>query len=232
MSDVITEDFDVNVFLDLFHWSFEDAYHDTHEPERPVSPFSQPALPISEPTVLPIEPMASRSERASLEEQRLSLDYQVSSSFENLGMPDRDGSFGIIDFTDVLPVLDPLSSGHSPQSTKSRDVSQRAQASNLKRSSSSGTDDSVPKRIRREIIDDLSSVTEEDLPSTPKPPENWTISCGQLLAPCCENQDLDHSSVHDRYSDMQHGASDYDDGNKGRKDSVIVAWNICWTKHR
>jgi hypothetical protein len=26
MSDVITEDFDVNVFLDLSHWSFEDAY--------------------------------------------------------------------------------------------------------------------------------------------------------------------------------------------------------------
>ncbi|KAH7150934.1 hypothetical protein DER46DRAFT_578944 [Fusarium sp. MPI-SDFR-AT-0072] len=228
MSDVITEDFDVNVFLDLFHWSFEDAYHDTHEPERPVSPFSQPALPISEPAVLPTEPMASRSERASFEEERLSLDYQASSSFENLGIPDRDRSFGIIDFTDVLPVLDPLSSGHSPQSTKSRDVSQRAQASNLKRSSSSGTDDSVPKRIRRETIDALSSVTEEDLPSTPG---NWTISCGQLLALCHDNQALDDSSIADRCSDKQLGVSYYDDDIEGRKDSATLARNVCWTKH-
>ncbi|PNP85444.1 hypothetical protein FNYG_01273 [Fusarium nygamai] len=37
--DVITDDFDVEVFLHLLHWSWEDACHGTHEPERPVSPF-------------------------------------------------------------------------------------------------------------------------------------------------------------------------------------------------
>ncbi|KAL7759054.1 hypothetical protein ACKLNR_011481 [Fusarium oxysporum f. sp. zingiberi] len=232
MSDVITEDFDVNVFLDLFHWSFEDAYRGTHEPERPVSPFSQPALPVSKPGFLPTELITPRFQMASFEEQRLSLDCQVSSSLEKLGVPDRDGNFGITNSTDVLPALDPLSSGHSSQSSINRDNSPNAQASNLKRTSSSKTDDSVPKRICREAIDDLCSVTEEDIPSTPESPENWTISCGQLLAPCRDNHDLHNSSVDDRCSGKQHGASDYDDDTKGHKDFVIVAGNVCWTKHR
>ncbi|SCV39616.1 uncharacterized protein FFB14_07261 [Fusarium fujikuroi] len=47
--DVITEDFDVEVFFDLLHWSWEDAQKDTHEHERPVSPFSQPTPRNSEP---------------------------------------------------------------------------------------------------------------------------------------------------------------------------------------
>ncbi|EXK87530.1 hypothetical protein FOQG_08878 [Fusarium oxysporum f. sp. raphani 54005] len=225
MSDVITEDFDVNVFLDLFHWSFEDAYRGTHEPERPVSPFSQPGF-------LPTELITPRFQMASFEEQRLSLDCQVSSSLEKLGVPDRDGSFGITNSTDVLPALDPLSSGHSSQSSINRDNSPSAQASNLKRTSSSKTDDSVPKRICREAIDDLCSVTDEDLPSTPESPENWTISCGQLLAPCRDNHELHNSSVDDRCSGKQHGASDYDDDTKGHKDFVIVAGNVCWAKHR
>ncbi|EWY82848.1 hypothetical protein FOYG_14936 [Fusarium oxysporum NRRL 32931] len=211
MSDVITEDFDV---------------------ERPVSPFSQPAPPAAKPAFLPTELITPRFQMASFKGKRLGVDCQLSSSSQNLGVLNRDESFGISHSTAVLPALDPLSSGHSSQSTINRDIPPRAQASNLKRSSSSETDVSVHKRTRREIIDDLSSVTEEDLPSTPEPPENWTISCGQLLAPCRDNQDLDHSSVYDRCSDKQHGASDYDDDNKGHKDSVVVAWNVCWTKHR
>jgi hypothetical protein len=197
-----------------------------------VSPFSQPALPVSKPGFLPTELITPRFQMASFEEQRLSLDCQVSSSLEKLGVPDRDGSFGITNSTDVLPTLDPLSSGHSSQSSINRDNSPSAQASNLKRTSSSKTDDSVPKRKCREAIDDLCSVTEEDIPSTPKSPENWTISCDQLLAPCRDNHDMHNSSVDDRCSGKQHGASDYDDDTKGHKDFVIVAGNVCWTKHR
>ncbi|KAG5768873.1 hypothetical protein H9Q73_013708 [Fusarium xylarioides] len=149
--DVITDDFDVEVFLHLLHWSWEDACNGTHEPERPVSPFSQPLRPISEIGVPPTDSTVSRYEWDSSEERRLSLDSQVYSSSEDLGPLDRDEGFSFIRSAAPSPAPCSFSSGRSPQSTNNYDLSPRAQTPNLKRSCSSDNDGTAPKRICRQI---------------------------------------------------------------------------------
>ncbi|KAF5724636.1 hypothetical protein FMUND_680 [Fusarium mundagurra] len=229
--DVITDDFDVEVFLNLLHWSWEDACHGTHEPERSVSPFSQPAPPVSETTVPPSEPTVSRSERDSSEEQSSSLDSQVDSSYEDLGPLDSDEMFGIVRSAAPSPGSGSLPSGQSSPSTINHDDSPRAQLSNLKRSASSDTDATVPKRICRQIRNGLMSVTDAELNSTAEPPKNWKAGCEQLLAPCCHDHDLHNKSVADRLGDKQPDCCCYDDIIKRRENSAAPEANVSWTKY-
>ncbi|KAF4500868.1 hypothetical protein FAGAP_2960 [Fusarium agapanthi] len=169
MGDVITDDFDVEVFLDLLHWSWEDAYHGTHEPERPLSPFSQLTPPISEPAIPPTGPKGSRSEGDIFGEQSPSLDSQVYSSPEDLEPLDRYESYRMIRSAAPSTASVSLSIGQSPQSTIDHGNSPRSQASNLKRSSTSDIDATVPKRICRQIRNDLMCVTDAELNSTAEP---------------------------------------------------------------
>ncbi|KAF5628137.1 hypothetical protein F25303_10513 [Fusarium sp. NRRL 25303] len=210
--DVITEDFDVGVFLDLLHWSWEDAQKDTHEPERPVSPFPQPPPRNREPAIPPKEPIASQYDSSSCEEQRLNVDSQASSSSKSLKSLYEDECFGISHSTTILPASDSLPSRESSQSIINHDISPKAQASNLNRSASRKTDTMVSNRICRETTDVLSSVTEQDLLSMPELPVHWETTYYHHKTPCHDIQDF-HKSTFDEISiDEQLGASfDNDD---------------------
>ncbi|KAF5576830.1 hypothetical protein FPANT_10738 [Fusarium pseudoanthophilum] len=229
--DVITDDFDVEVFLDLLHWSWEDAYNGTREIERPVSPFSQPVRTISEPDGPPTEPGLSQPEREGSEEERLSIDSQVSSSSEDLGPLDRDDSLGTIRHAVSSPDSGSFSSGQSSPSTVTHTDSPRPKSSKLKRSASSDTDAPVPKRICRQIRNGLMSVTDTQLNSTAEPPNNRKISCDQGLAPFRDDHDSHDSSIADRLGE-ESDVSCSDDSRERRENSPAPEPNVPWKKYR
>ncbi|KAF5598240.1 hypothetical protein FPCIR_3262 [Fusarium pseudocircinatum] len=229
--DVITDDFDVEVFLDLLHWSWEDAYKGTREPECPVSPFSQPVRPLSERGVPPTEPTMSQPEREGDEEQSLSLGSRVYSSCEDLVALDRDESLGTIRSATLSPASCSHSGGQSSPSTINGDNSPRAQASNLKRSASSDTDAPVPKRICRRVRNGLMSVTDAELNSTAEPPKSWKASCDHPLASCGHDSDLHKNFVADFHDDKEPEAS-YWDIVLRRKDYTTPEPNVSSRKYR
>ncbi|RBQ71698.1 hypothetical protein FVER14953_13445 [Fusarium verticillioides] len=231
--DVITDDFDVEVFLNLLHWSWEDAYNGTREIERPVSPFSRPVHTTSEPDTPQTEPGMSQPERESSEEERLSIDSQVSSSSEDLGPLDRDESFATrrSDTPPPSPTSCSSSSEQSSPSTISHDISPRAQPLSLKRSASSETDAPVPKRIRRQIRNGLMSVTDAQLNSTAEPPKDRKGSCDQGLAPFRHDHDSHNSSIADRLGEESDGSCS-DDSSERSENPPAPEPNVPWKKYR
>ncbi|KAF5621102.1 uncharacterized protein FTJAE_11443 [Fusarium tjaetaba] len=231
--DVITDDFDVEVFLDLLHWSWEDAYNGTREIERPVSPFSQPVSTISEPDAPQTEPQISQPDRESYGEQSLSVDSQVCSSHKDLGPLDMDESFATR--RSATPPASPsscsLSSGQSSPSTVTHDDSPRPLSSNLKRSAGSETDAPVPKRLRRQIRNGLMSVTDAQLNSTAESPKNRKISCDQGLAPFRHDHDSHNSSIADRLGEESDGSCS-EDSSERRENPPATEPNVPWKKYR
>ncbi|KAF5694770.1 hypothetical protein FDENT_898 [Fusarium denticulatum] len=226
--DVITDDFDVEVFLDLLHWSWEDAYKGKREPERSVSPFSQPVRPFSVSDVPPTEPTTSPYEGESSEEQSIRLDSLVYSSSEDFGPLDRDESFRTRCSAATSPASCSFSSGQSSPSTINHDITPRAHASNLKRSANSDTEAPISKRICRQIRNGLMSVTDAELNSTAEPPKSWKVSCDQPLAPCGHDSDLHKNVVADCLGDTKPEACYWDVVLK-RKDYTTPELNVsCW----
>ncbi|KAF5978574.1 hypothetical protein FCOIX_5839 [Fusarium coicis] len=230
--DVITDDFDVEVFLDLLHWSWEDAYNGTREIERPVSPFSQPVHRPSEPDVPPTEPAIAQHERESYEEQGLSVDSHAYSSSEDFGPLDGDESSGTIRSAAQSPAPCSFSNEQASPSTINYNISQSAQTSNLKRSVSSDADAPIPKRICRQIRIGLMSVTDAELNSTAEPPKNWKISSDQGLASCGHDHDIHNSSIADRISDGKPDGPYCDDCSERHEDSPPPESNVHWRKYR
>ncbi|KAF5253053.1 hypothetical protein FANTH_2027 [Fusarium anthophilum] len=233
MSDeVITDDFEVEVFLDLLHWSWEDAYNGTHEPERPVSPFSEPTPPISGPAIPQKEPKGSRFEWEIVGEQSPSLDSEVYPPSEDVEPIDIYESFRVIRSAAPSPEPGSFSFGQSPQSTIDHGNSSRAKAPNRKRSFSSDSDDTFTKRIRRQIRNELISVTDAELKSMAEPSKKRIVSFDQVLAAYCNDYDFHNSSIAGHLSDKQPDGSCYDDVSERREDFATLELNVSYTKYR
>ncbi|KAF5552686.1 hypothetical protein FMEXI_2837 [Fusarium mexicanum] len=230
-NEVITDEFEVEVFLDLLHWSWEDAYNGTHESERPVSPFSQPTTPISGPAMPPTGPKGSRSEGEPFGEQSPSLDSDFYSPSEDLEPLDWYESLRMIRSAAPSPEPRSFSCGQSPQSTIDHGNYSRAEAPNRKRSFSSDSDDTFTKRIRRQIINELISFTDAELNSTAEPSKNRKVNFDQLLAAYCHGYDLHDSSIAGHLSDKQPDGSCYDDVSERREDSATLELNVSYTKY-